>query len=304
MNILITGGTGFLGGELIKRYLASGHNITVHTRSPAKVERLFKGKVSALTDFDRPPANEHYQAIINLSGAPIIGGRWTTSRKKTIRQSRIDLTQSLVDFIGSLAQRPSVLVSGSAIGFYGDQADLALTEQSQPVVDDFSQQLCSDWERAALEAEQHGVRVCLVRTGLVLGNNGGLLKQMLLPYRLGLGGALGSGKQWMSWIHLRDWLNIVETLVADPHMQGPYNAVAPQPVINREFSNTLAELLGRPQLMPIPALPLKCLLGEMSALLLGSQRVVPQRLLDRNFQFEFTELRAALADILGEQSRN
>jgi len=172
-----------------------------------------------------------------------------------------------------------------------------LTEQSNSVAD-FSQQLCADWEQAALQAEQYGVRVCLIRTGLVLGRDGGLLQRMLLPFKLGLGGRIGNGRQWMSWIHLQDWIAIAENMINDNSMQGAYNATAINPVTNLEFSKTLAEVLNRPAFLPLPACVLKRLLGEMSELVLGSQKVLPERLLQQGFEFQFSDLRHALSDIL------
>jgi uncharacterized protein (TIGR01777 family) len=194
-------------------------------------------------------------------------------------------------------QPPTVLINGSAIGIYGNQGDSVLSENST-FVPDFSQQLCTDWEQTARQAEALGVRVCLIRTGLVLGEGGGLLKRMLLPFKLGLGGRLGSGQQWMSWIHIDDWVAIVDTLINREDLQGAFNASAPQPVTNAEFSQTLAEVLHRPMLLPLPAWLLNTLLGEMAELLLGSQRVMPERLLSNGYTFQYENLQLALNQIL------
>jgi hypothetical protein len=193
--------------------------------------------------------------------------------------------------------KPELLISGSAIGYYGDQSDTVLTEQSTPY-EDFSQQLCADWEAAAKQAEQFGVRVCLIRTGLVVANGGGFLQRMLLPFRLGLGGRLGDGRQWMSWIHRQDWINIARTMIADSTMQGAYNATAPTPVTNTDFTRILAQCLKRPALLPVPTWLLKILLGEMSQLVLGSQRVLPERLSAQGFKFQYDDLAAALNEAL------
>ena len=190
-----------------------------------------------------------------------------------------------------------MLISGSAIGYYGDQGDTVLTEQSPPH-EDFSGQLCLDWETTAQQAERYGVRVCLIRTGLVIANGGGFLQRLLLPFRLGLGGRIGNGQQWMSWIHRQDWINIAMTMLNDTTMQGAYNATAPHPVTNAEFTQILAHCLNRPALLPVPAWVLKTLLGEMSELVLGSQRVLPERLLAQGFKFQYDDLAVALNAVL------
>lgn len=300
-NILITGGTGFLGRALVENWLAQSHLVTVLSRNPLAATRLLGPKVHTAGDLNLLlPSGGHFDAIVNLAGEPIFGGRWTPERKKRLRDSRILLTEHLVSFIANLPVKPEVLISGSAIGVYGDQGDNILTEESQEEID-FAQQLCADWENTAIEAENLGVRVCRIRTGLVLDNGGGLLQRMLPAFRLGLGGRLGDGKQWMSWIHRRDWLQVVHTLLHNPDLQGAFNATAPNPVTNQEFSTALAKQLRRPALLPMPASALKLLLGEMSELVLGSQRVLPQRLLDQGFEFQFPTLESALQQILPDK---
>lgn len=295
--ILITGGTGFLGRALVARLLDQQQAVTVLSRDAHKVAKLFGDQVTAVTRISALPDAGQFKAIINLAGAGIFDQRWTAMRKQILRSSRIQLTEQLVAWIATSKQRPELLISGSAIGYYGNQADTLLTEASS-VKTDFSQQLCADWEIAALQAESLGVRVCLIRTGLVLGLGGGVLQRMLLPFRLGLGGRLGNGQQWMAWIHINDWLAIVLAMLAQVSMQGAYNAVAPAPVTNQQFSQALASQLNRPLLLPLPAKLLSVLLGEMAELLLGSQRVLPQRLLDQQFCFAFNHLEDALRDIL------
>jgi uncharacterized protein (TIGR01777 family) len=297
LSIFITGGTGFLGRALVGNWLKQGHQVTVLSRNPLTAIQLLGPQVNAVSDFNMLPAGGHFDAIVNLAGEPIFGGRWTDERKRRLRDSRIALTAKLVAFIATLAVKPKVLVSGSAIGVYGNQGDTLLTENS-PGKTDFSQQLCADWENAARQAEALGVRVCLIRTGLVLDNGGGLLQRMLPAFRLGLGGRLGDGRQWMSWVHRRDWLAAVDTLINTPGLHGAFNATAPQPVTNREFSDSLAKHLHRPALLPMPAALLKVLLGEMAELVLGSQRVIPERLQAEGFQFQFTTLESALQQIL------
>ncbi len=297
MNILITGGTGFIGSALVANLSQQGHSITVLSRNPGSVTKLCGTGVNAVGSLKELTPEDSWQVIINLAGAPIFDRRWTAGRKQTIRDSRIKLTEQLVAYLAGMTVKPELLISGSAIGYYGSQGDVMLTEQSA-TTEDFPQQLCRDWENAALAAEQFGVRVCLIRTGLVIANGGGILQRMLAPFRLGLGGRLGDGKQWMSWIHRQDWIAIAQLMIADASMRGAYNATAPNPVTNNEFSKVLAQHLSRPALLPVPAWLLKKLLGEMSELVLGSQRVMPERLLAAGFTFQYPDLNSALNEAL------
>lgn len=297
MNILITGGTGFIGNELVKSLIKQSHTVTVLSRDPNKVTAICGPEVIALSDLKLLTPDSSFQAVINLAGAPIFDSRWSTARKQLLRNSRIELTSQLVESMSRMTIKPDVFISGSAIGYYGDQGDTILTEQSA-IRPDFSQQLCADWEAAAVSAKQYGIRVCLIRTGLVIGEGGGLLQRMLLPFRLGLGGRLGDGNQWMSWIHRQDWIGIAEAMLADTSMRGAYNATAPNPVTNAEFTMVLADCLNRPAFLPVPALVLKALLGEMSELVLGSQRVVPDRLLSQGFKFQYPNLVDAINQAL------
>ncbi|MCX7100428.1 MAG: TIGR01777 family oxidoreductase [Methylobacter sp.] len=297
MDILMTGGTGFLGSALTTNLIKQGHVVTVLSRNPNKVAKICGPEVNAISSLGQLNQEDNYPIIINLAGTPIFDARWSESRKQLIRESRIGLTKQLLDCIASMAVKPELLISGSAIGYYGSQGDTALTEQTTPTAD-FSQQLCVDWESAANQAEQFGIRVCLIRTGLVIDKDGGFLQKMLLPFRLGLGGRLGEGNQWMSWIHRQDWVNIVLTMIADSTMHGAYNATAPNPVTNAEFTRILAQCLKRPALLPVPAGVLELLLGEMSQLVLGSQRVIPERLLSQGFKFDYDDLKTALTKTL------
>jgi len=293
MNILITGGTGFLGSALSQNLVARQHQVTVLSRKPETVAKLCGPSVQAVRGMEELGAKDDWHAIINLAGAPIIAARWTPERKQSIRDSRIKLTEKLVAYMATMDKKPSVFISGSAIGYYGDQGDQALTEQA-PAGMDFSAHLCQDWEQAAQAAEKLGIRVCLMRTGLVIGPSGGLLQRMLLPFKLGLGGRIGNGRQWMSWIHRNDWVAIAEAILASPDMQGPYNATTPNPCTNIRFTETIAAILNRPALLPAPAAALKILLGEMSELVLGSQRVLPERLLAQGFSFQYPDLADAI----------
>ena len=293
MNILITGGTGFIGCALAQHLRQQGHVITVLSRQPETVPILCGAGIKAVSQLEQLLSDAPYQVIINLAGAAIFDARWSDARKHLIRTSRIAFTEQLVATIARMPIKPALLISGSAIGYYGNQGDTVLTEQSA-TIPDFSQQLCTDWEAAAMQAELLGLRVCIIRTGLVIGANGGLLQRMLLPFRLGLGGRLGSGLQWMSWIDRQDWINIADTMINDTTLQGAYNATAPNPVTNAEFTQTLARCLKRPALLPIPAGVLRLLLGEMSELVLGSQRVIPERLLAQGFTFQVNDLTHAI----------
>lgn len=296
-QILITGGSGFLGQALIRYWLTQNHEITVLSRDPLATLELFGPKINAISSLKLLPATAHFDAVVNLAGSPIFGKRWSPARKQELRNSRIELTHQLVKFIEQMPVKPEVLLSGSAIGIYGNQGDTLLNEQSLAKAD-FSQQLCADWEHAALLAEQFGIRVCLIRTGLVLGNGGGLLSRMLPAFKLGLGGRLGNGLQWMSWIHRDDWVRIVDTLLHEKTLHGAFNATAPHPVTNHTFSQKLAKHLHRPACLPLAAKLLELLLGEMSELVLGSQRVIPQRLLEQQFVFNYPDLDQALQSIV------
>jgi uncharacterized protein len=297
MKILITGGTGFIGQTLCPALLAAGHTLTVYSRHPDKVTAMLGDQVAPLNSLKTLSESDYFEAIINLAGAPIFGKRWTDERKLVLLHSRIDITEDLIKFIARAQIKPEVFLSGSAIGFYGNQGDTILDETS-PGQDDFGRQLCVEWENEAEKAKEYGVRVCQLRTGLVIGKNGGFLQPMILPFKLGLGGRLGSGKQWMSWIHIDDHVAICLALLNSTELDGPFNLTAPNPVTNQEFAQTLAKTLHRPAFLPAPVWVLKSLLGEMSELLLGSQRVIPRRMLGADYQFKFTELGAALHQVL------
>ena len=296
MRILLTGGTGLIGRQLCRHWSGQGHQLTVWSRRPEKVAKICGAQVRAiarLEDF----GNEPLDAVVNLAGAPIADRPWTHRRKALLWSSRITLTETLLAWLETRQQKPALLISGSAVGWYGDGGERELTEDSPPVIDDFASQLCIAWEETAQRAEGQGIRVVLVRTGLVLSAEGGFLSRLLLPFKLGLGGPLGNGRQWMPWIHIDDQIALIDFLLHRDQASGPYNACAPKPVRNREFAKTLGSVLHRPAFMPMPALALKVGLGEMSLLLLGGQRAVPARLLEAGFTFQFTDLRAALDDL-------
>jgi uncharacterized protein (TIGR01777 family) len=297
MKILVTGGTGFIGKTLCRFLQDNNHQLTVLSRRPNKVASLCGESVQAIHKLEQLTSSDTFDAIINLAGEGVADARWSKARKQVLLDSRINITKQLITYIETADKKPEVLISGSAVGFYGNRGDIKVNEESLGHVE-FSHQLCAEWETAALEAERLGVRVCVIRTGLVIGDNGGFLKRMLLPFKLGLGGSMGNGKQWMSWIHRSDYIAILDKLIETRVLHGVFNATAPKPVTNAEFSQTLGKVLNRPAILPIPAIVLKMLLGEMSELLLGGQRVLPDHIEKAGFEFKFKTLEQALADVL------
>ncbi|WP_369959915.1 TIGR01777 family oxidoreductase [Pseudomonas benzenivorans] len=299
MHILLTGGTGLMGRALCRYWLTQGHRLTVWSRSPQRVSSLCGAEVRGIGRLEEL-GEEPLDAVINLAGAPIADRPWTRKRKTLLWASRIGLTEQLLAWLGRREQKPRVLVSGSAVGWYGDGGERELHEDTPQVTDDFAAQLCGAWEETAQRAEALGLRVVLVRTGLVLARDGGMLKRLLLPFKLGLGGPLGDGRQWMPWIHLADQIALIDFLMLQQQASGPYNACAPQPVRNAEFASALGRALHRPAILPAPAFVLRVTLGELSGLLLGGQRALPVRLGEAGFAFRFTDLDAALEDILAD----
>ncbi len=293
MRILVTGGTGFIGRPLCARLLAEGHQLTVLSRHPAGVASLIAPAVTAWDSLDQWQAEDTFDAVINLAGLPIIDAAWTAARKQALWDSRVTLTRQLVAKIRNAVQPPAVFLSGSAIGYYGDCGDRAVDE-ADPAGQDYGATLCNAWEQAALEASSENTRVCLLRTGLVLHPSGGMLGRMSLPYRLGLGGAIGSGEQWMSWIHRDDHIAIMLRLLHTSTAAGIYNLTAPTPVNNRTFSHELARSFNRPDILTTPAWLLRLILGERAELLLTGQKVLPKRILELGYTFEYPELEAAL----------
>jgi hypothetical protein len=297
MNYLITGGTGLIGTRLCQKLQAAGHTVIVLSRSRDKVHRRCGLSAVAITSLNEIGHNEQVDVIINLAGAPIADARWSKHRKQILEQSRIGITEQLVDWIAKRDKKPLALISGSAVGWYGDQQDRLINEQSS-FNDEYAHRLCERWEQAALKARDFGVRVCIVRTGLVLAADGGFLQRLLLPFKLGLGGPVSDGQQYMPWIHLEDIANLFIFLSKQPQAEGAFNGTAPMPVTNAEFSRSLAQKLHRPAFMMVPACVLKLALGEMSQLLLGGQRAQPEKARAAGFQFEYTDLKSALDNVL------
>lgn len=297
MKILITGGTGFVGQRLCRNLRNHGHRLTVLSRRPNKVPELCGSRVKAVRKLSDLGPEDHFEVIINLAGEPIAGARWTPERKKRLRDSRIIVTKRLLKFIDSAQNKPRVLISGSAVGYYGNQGAKILDEHSG-FSDDFGHQLCDEWERTAMKAAVQGIRVCIVRIGLVIGRDGGFLNRMMLPFKFGFGGPIASGQQWMSWVHINDLIAMIEYLMNTPHSHGVYNGTSPNPVTNEEFSRCLAKVMKSRSKFPIPGVLLKSVLGEMSTLLLGGQRAIPKRFQAERFKFAFENLERALNSVL------
>ena len=294
-TVLLTGGTGFLGRHLIEKLYGRDFNIQVLSRQTLPSNDKIQ-YVTDLAELSRTP-----DIIINLAGEPLDSGRWTDAVKKNIYQSRIDTTRNLVDYLGKLETKPEVLISGSAIGYYGTSLDTVFTEKSTPNKQIFSSVLCQDWEREAIRAESFGIRVCRIRTGVVLGADGGMLQKVITPFKFGLGATLGDGQQWFSWIHLDDWVNSVLFLIDTPQVSGHFNLTAPSPVSNFDFTKTLAKTLGRPQFLTLPGFVVRALFGPMSdELLLAGQKVIPKALSDNGFKFRFPDLTQALNSLMVE----
>jgi uncharacterized protein (TIGR01777 family) len=303
MKILVTGSSGLVGAALGQTLAKAGHTVCrlVRPKSAAS-EGANEGFAVAWNPAtgELGGAGVGADAVVNLAGASIADGRWSTQRKELLRSSRIDTTRALVNALAKMNARPSALVSASAIGFYGDRGDETLTEESKPGTD-FLAGLAKEWEAEALKAEALGIRVVLARFGIILARDGGALPKMMLPFKFGAGGKLGSGRQWMSWVTLDDVVGALKLTIENSAARGAINFVAPQALQNFEFTKILAKALHRPALFPAPAFALRLALGEMAdALLLSSQRVAPQALGKLGYRFLHPDLTSALAAILAK----
>lgn len=300
---MVTGATGFIGKELIKKLNEMGHEIVVLTRNSDSAKFRLPVHCEVIS-WD--PCKYHLQstalkgvdAVINLAGENIADGRWSPERKRELIQSRELSARRLVNAISYMDKKPKTLVSVSAIGFYGDRGD-ALLNETDSKGHGFLSDICKVWEEEILKAKEFGVRTVAYRLGMVLGHDGGALNKILPPFKLGLGGKLGSGSQWMSWIHINDLVNMLVHAIENPSIDGIYNAVSPNAVRNKEFTKTLGNVLNRPTIFPVPKFVLKIALGELSELLLGSQRVAAKKISDAGFKFNYPHIKEALQEVCG-----
>jgi uncharacterized protein (TIGR01777 family) len=295
VKVTLTGPTGFIGRKLTERLLAGSHSLQVLGRRPVPGLPFWAWDAGGEAS---PPAESlrDSQAVVHLAGEPV-SQRWTPEARQRIRTSRVEGTRRLVEALAAFPRPPAVLVCASAIGIYGSRGDGILTESSPPG-GGFLAEVCQEWEQAADQAAPAGIRVVKLRTGVVLGPGGGALQRMLPLFKAGLGGRLGSGRQWMSWINLEDLVELICLALEQPELAGPVNATAPSPVTNAEFTRQLAARLRRPALLPVPAFALRMVFGEMASVLLDSQRVLPQAALAAGFRFRYPELGPALRDLL------
>lgn len=304
MQILMTGGTGFIGSRLLGELQTAGHELTVLVRDYAKARLVLGAGPELVRSLDEIDQGRQFDAVINLAGAGIAEKRWTSARKKLLLSSRLQTTKALVQLCQRLRQPPGLLLSASAVGFYGAHGPEPLTETS-PVHDEFSHELCKRWEEQARKAESLGVRVCILRLGVVLGQGGGMLGRLLPMFRLALGGRIGDGDQMLSWVHRADVIRAMQFLLASETESGVFNVTAPAAVTNREFTRELAAAVNRPAVLPLPAPMVQLMFGEMGdRLLLHGQNVRPARLLALGFEFKYPDLRAALAACLCDSGSN
>ena len=300
MRILLTGGTGFIGSQLVKHLIT--HQIVLLTRNISKAKQALthtdNGNISYISSLNELSDLNHIDAIINLAGEPIAGKRWTKTQKTKICESRWKITEKLVELIHASTEPPEIFISGSAVGYYGDQQEHPFDESLHVYHQEFTHYVCAKWEELAMHASTEKTRVCILRTGLVLGLGGGALKQMLPIYKAGAGAVLGNGRQYMPWIHIQDMIRGISYLLETPHARGYFNFTAPHPVQNRDFSRTLAKTLRRPHLPFTPKWALQLIMGEASSLLFDSIRAKPKHLTELGFHFNYSRLEPALKNLL------
>lgn len=299
-TMLVTGATGFIGQHVCRRALAAGQRLIVLTRSEPRARALFGDQVRIVASLAQLPSTEHIDVVVNLAGAPIAARPWTRQRRELLLSSRLDTTHVVTELIARLEHKPDVLVSASAIGYYGVRGDEPVTEadRGQPI---FQSHLCQAWELAAQSAKRHGVRVCQLRIAVVLGRDGGTLSPLSRVARKRLRVVLGSGRQGFSWIHLEDLLALIDFCIEQPDIEGGVNAAAPEPVTQREFATALSAVYGASVTVPLPAWSLWLAMGELAQLLVEGQRVVPARARSHGFEFKYPQLPLALADLLGKR---
>lgn len=295
MRIAISGGTGFIGGHLIDYFIRRGHEVIIVSRSCSMKNTSHRVQCVTWEELDQQSSLlEGLDAVINLAGESI-NQRWTEAAKKRILNSRIEVTQRISRFIAQLQQKPKVVINGSGMSVYGTSLTEIYDEESPHRIEDFLSSVVEEWEKAADDIQ--ATRVVKLRIGMVLGGSGGALPKMALPYKLGVGGKVGSGQQWFSWIHIEDMLKLIHYCMEHEEISGPVNATAPNPVTNDQFGRTLGKVLKRPHLFPVPSFVLKLIFGEMSELLLKGQRVLPKALLNHGFVFTYPTIEEALNEI-------
>lgn len=307
MKVAIAGATGFVGTRLVEKLSAQGEQIVVLSRDATRARRVFPSRAFPqleVVGYTPSQSGEWQQAIascdgvVNLAGTPIADQRWTPQRKQAIYDSRVKTTQKLVEAIAQVDPKPSVLVNASAIGYYGT-SETATFDESSPPGDDFLAEVCQAWETQAQKVRETGTRLVVIRFGIVLGN-GGAIAKLLTPFRLFAGGPLGSGRQWFSWIHRDDLVNLIITALQRRDLEGVYNGTAPNPVRMQELSNTLGEVMNRPSWLPVPGLALELLLGDAAQVVLEGQKVLPKRTQSTRFEYQYPTLKPALADIVAK----
>lgn len=301
MKIAITGGTGFVGTVLTEQLKREGHQVYILTRSPKKHTNSDQVKYVGWLKEEHHPEKElpALDAIVNLAGESLNSGRWTEERKQSILNSRIKATEGVIDLINALPEKPEVLVNASAVGYYGQSKTKTFTEETTEPGKDFLANVVVEWEERASQAAEKGVRTVFVRFGIILGKDGALPK-MILPYKLMIGGNLGSGEQWMSWIHIDDVVGLLDYAIHNKKIYGPLNGTSPNPKRNKDFGQTLGDVLNRPHWVPAPSFALKAALGDMSTLLLDGQCVLPKKAMAHGYTFHHPELEPALKSIISE----
>jgi uncharacterized protein len=300
MKIVIAGGTGFVGKALTKHFLTQKHYVYILTRNADKAARDPKLKyVEWMQESSQPEEHvEGADVFINLAGVSLNSGRWTDERKKAIVESRLSSTQEILRIMAALPEKPSLYVNASAVGYYGTSTKETFTEASPSIGTDFLAETVKKWENEALKAMELNIRTVLTRFGVILGKDGGALPSTALPYKLFAGGTVGSGEQWMSWVHLEDVVKIIDYCIHTEQIEGGVNVTAPNPVQMKEFGKTIGKVLNRPHWMPVPSFGLQLLMGEMSMIILKGQRVLPEKLIQQNYIFTYTVLEDALRDLL------
>ncbi len=301
MNIIIFGGSGFIGRSLTGEFLRKGYRVCVVTRNYRKAAKLGNDVQLIEWDNQKPLSSideqlKNIDVVVNLAGESIGNRRWSNSVKQEILASRIRTTRAIVSAVNDRIFQPEVLINASAVGYYGPRGDDEITEDEKPG-QDFLAQVCREWEGEAGKVQSKQTRVAMIRIGVVLGNKGALTR-MVMPFKFFLGGPLGTGKQWLSWIHIRDLTRLINFVIERRELSGPINATAPEPVRMRNFCNVLGSVLNRPSWLPVPEFALKAALGQMSEMLLNSQRVIPKKAIDAGFEFRYLNLRAALENAL------